>query len=367
MRTHATPARPGAVSGSIGAVKSRLFGALLAALVPATAAAQDVTITLTPEARQVLGSELAVAENELEELVRQRFREVYRLVDVQDFLRVSANAQALANKGLGADYAASPKVAMFGIGIAAAAESGDADLGEITNPQSVLSAGAGAQISAMAGLHLGLIGLPRFTVFVNGLYHPWKVGDLDGEFYNIGGHVQFALIRAKSAAVVEWRGIDITSGLEISRMVLSLSDQQSSAAPIRVSDREYEVRSTATGTLRLEQTAFNIPIEATTGITILKLVSIYGGVGVDFMSGGAKLNADLDATMEADDPRQEGQVLDVGTAQVSAAEEGKPNSIYYRALVGAQVHIGPLNVFGQVNLGLNDVAVAVAAGARLSF
>ncbi|MEQ8277937.1 MAG: hypothetical protein RMA76_27805 [Deltaproteobacteria bacterium] len=347
-------------------MKLRLPIALLLAALPATAAAQDVEITLTQQAKDVLGDELQVAEDQLEELVRQRFREAYRLVDVQDFLRVSANAQALANKGLGVDYAASPKIAMFGVAISAAAESGDADLDDITNPQTVLSAGAGAQISAMGGLNLGIIGLSRLTLFANGLYHPWTVNDLDGEFYNIGAHVQYALIRPKSAAVIEWRGIDLTSGVEISRMVLSLSDTQDSAAPIRVDGREYEIRSTATGTLRLEQTAFNIPIEATTGITILKLVSVYGGVGVDFMSGGAKLNADLDATMEADDPRDTTQTLDVGTARVSAAEEGAPNTVFYRALVGAQIHLGPLNVFGQVNLGLNDVAVAVAAGLRLS-
>ena len=338
----------------------------LTLLIPAAAFAQDVQITLTPEARQVLGSELQVAEDQLETLLRDRFREVYRLVDVQDFLRVSANAQALANKGLGVDYSADPKIAIVGVAIAASADAGDADLGDITDPQTALGAGAGAQLSVMGGLNLSLIGLPRVTVYANGLYHPWSVDDLDGEFYNIGGHVQIALVKPTGVGI-EWLGIDLTSGFEISRMVLELTNEQRSSAPIRVDDRSYEIRSVATGRLRLEQTAFNIPIELTTGFTALSMVSLYAGVGVDLMFGGAKLDAGLDASMTADDPRQADAELDVGTAQITVLEEGDPDTIFPRALVGAQLHIGPLNIFGQLNLGLADVAVAVAAGARLSF
>lgn len=367
MRAVALPRDP--FSGSIIAVRLLRSAVTLAlCIAPATAFAQmdpRVTLTINDQAKMLLGNELQVAEDQIEALIQERFNQVYRLADVQEFLRVSANAQALSNKGLGVDYAADPSLVIFGAAIAASADAGDADLQSIAEPDAALRAGAGAQLALMAGLNLSVIGLPSVTAYANGLYHPWSSGDLSGEFYNVGGHVQISLVDPKGVGL-EWMGLKVTSGIEISRMVLELEDEQASSAPIAVGGNSYQIRSVANGTLRLEQTAFNIPFEATTGLTVASLVSVYGGIGLDLMFGGARIDAALDATMEADNPVMEGETLDVGTARIEASEEGDPNKFFPRFLVGAQVHLGPVNVFGQLNLGINDVAVSVAAGARVS-
>lgn len=327
----------------------------------------DVRVTLNPQIRDQLASQLGITEEALADGVRQSFAAVYSVADVAEFLRMSANAQSFANKGLGVDYSSKPDGFIFGFAANLTADAGSADLASLAdslsgNLERAVPVAGGAQLSVMAGYNFAKAGLPGLTAYVNGLVYPMSYSQLDGSFWNVGGHLQLRLFGPLgNAAVLEWGGFLVTSGFQASRMTLTLAESFEATTSFA---GEIPIYTRSNGTLELYQQAWTIPLELTTSLQLLYFVSAYAGLGVDFQFGNAGMNFDLQSDLETNDPLG-GSTVALGTGTISVDEVGDPNRALMRVIVGLQANLGPLRVFGQLNLATADTTVGVAAGLRL--
>lgn len=338
--------------------------ALAAALVlcaPGFAEAQTVSINFNQDAKTILGNELQVAEGELENLLTEEFQALYSVLNVEDFLRLSANAQSMANKGLGADYASNPDFFIFGIAANFSADAGDTDINDPTKDlDRGIPVSAGAQISAMVGLNLSKIGLSWLTIFVNGLYFPLKVNQLEGTFFNLGAHAQVRLF-GFDAKVIEWGGLALTSGIQRSQLTMSLNEPNQFEASAELA-QGVSLDTVTTGNLKLVQSAMTVPVELTTNITILKFVTVFAGAAVDFPFGDATADYELQSELST---TINGENLDVGDATITVTDQNKADRPLFRLLGGVQLNLWIVNLFAQLNFTTRDLALGVAAGLRV--
>ncbi|NJK89336.1 MAG: hypothetical protein HC923_07975 [Myxococcales bacterium] len=352
----------------------RLVGALVLAVMSMArpSAGQTVNVRLDDPAPF---SALGLSENELEQIITDQVRALYGVSDLPTFLRLSANAQSLVSRGLGVDYASNPSGFLFGVAVSGALDAGDADLDELddlrdfdlANFDRAVPIGVGAQISLMVGYNFKAAGLPELTLYANGMVLPLTVGveagDYSGDFRNFGVHAQYKLVRPFGNVVFSWGGLDVTSGLQFSEMVLDLgSNPLRTSLPISANGVEVDVSTVVeTGRIELVQTAWTVPIEVTTNVRFLYVLSLFGGFGLDLNFGRAALRADI----QSQDIRAGGQT--VGAFSVSADDDNGPTTAVFRFLFGAQVHLGPIKVFGQLNVLTEQLALGGAAGLRFLF
>lgn len=355
----------------ISSFSKSLQGLLLVGAVTSTGVARaqslDVNVTLNPELRQALAGQLELTEQALEEGIRQSFAAVYSVADVAEFLRLSANAQSFSNKGLGVDYASKPDGFLFGFAANLTANAGNADLDNFAetvagNIDRAVPVAGGAQLSVMAGYNFAKAGLPRLTAYVNGLAYPLGFSQLDGFFWNVGAHLQLRLLGPLGKQeILEWGGFLVTSGVQLSRMTLSLSETfeaNTNLAP------NVPIMTRSTGTMELYQAATTIPLELTTSLQLLYFVSIYGGIAVDFQFGDAGMTFDIDSDLETNDPLGGGTVA-LGTGTIDVNQVGGANQALVRGVLGVQANLGPVKVFGQLNVAAADLTVGLAAGLRI--
>ncbi|HJL42519.1 MAG TPA: hypothetical protein RMG48_14545 [Myxococcales bacterium LLY-WYZ-16_1] len=344
-------------------------------LVAKSSWAQNVQITLGGEAERAAAA-LGISTGELQTLASEQIGALYSVNDVQEFLKLSANAQSLLNKGIGVDYASSPTGFLFGIGVSGALDTGESDFRDVAvdiDPsQRAVPVGVGAQISLMIGYNFADQGVPGLTIYANGLGFPLSVDEYEADFYNFGLHGQYKLFGPRGNESFNWGGLDLTSGLEFSQMRLTLrpEDAIEASAPLSSGSSSIILNTAAQGELALVQTAWTVPLEVTTSVTFLYALALYTGIGVDFQFGNASIEANLrDDRLTADLP--DGSEADLGRVQISADDENGPTTVLFRVLAGLQVNLGPIKAFGQINLqpeNLPDgLTVSAAGGLRAVF
>ena len=107
---------------------------------------------------------------------------------------------------------------------------------------------------------------------------------------------------------------------------------------------------------------FTIPVEATTGLRILELFSVYIGGGIDFTTGSTSINANLDGTAVGDGGQAKGMNLADVKITGSGSNTGSPAA--FRALAGVQLNLWRLKIFAQGNVSQNSSA-SLSFGLRL--
>ncbi len=348
---------------------TRLVGTVVALAVtalPGLARGQTIDITLNENTQRLLSQELGLTPDAVTPLIREQILALYGLANVPEFVRLSANAQNLSNKGLGVDYASHPDSFVFGLAINAATDAGRSDLEALSNvnPENIERAipVGSAQVSLMAGYNLQRFDLPQWTLFANALYYPLSVSQLKGTFSNFGLHAQYRPFEPMgTSTLVQWGGIALTSGLELSRMSLSLEGTFNTESPV---GQGIDLLTRSTGRLKLTQSALTIPLEVTTDVRFLYLFSLYAGFGIDIPLGKATTDLDLQSSLSVNNLESLG-ISELGTAIISAQESGGADSVLFRVLGGLQLHLGPVKIFTQVNLLTRDLTVGVAAGLRV--
>ncbi|MEL6186250.1 MAG: hypothetical protein AAFU79_16620 [Myxococcota bacterium] len=344
--------------------------ALLGALgLSPVAYAQTVTITPSQgfdDAAAQLGLDPSAFEQQLSDEVAA----LYGLLDVAEFLRLSANAQTLVLAGSGADYASNPDGFFAGFGVNAALSAGDADLQTLSNElanydvERGIPVSGGAMLTLMAGYNFARQGLPNLTVSVHGLHFPLSYEQLDGEFTNLGAHIQVKLFRQSKGDAftpLYWGGIDLTGGFTYARTTLTLNDVYEADTSL---SSDLRLNTVSTGTLQLEQTAYTIPLEITSNLTFFEVLTLFGGLGLDIPLGDASSLMDLDTSLVA---ASGDNVFDVGTAQLNVDDVVQADDLLPRVMVGLQVNVWILRLFAQLNISLRDTTLGAATGLRVHF
>jgi hypothetical protein len=295
--------------------------------------------------------ELGIDAGGIESQLGGRISEDLGLADPAGYLSSFANADAMAMKGMGVDYATNPK--KFSVGGALGSAVSGVPLSFARGQEELPEGGFAFMASVYGGINLGMLVpgkdglLNRISLYVNGLaFSPPGNREFRASMYNFGAHAQLKLIGPVNLKVVEWGGLDLTSGYERSFYRLELSR----ALPLTQSVDGGEVTWTATGTYAIEAGAGAIPIELSTNLRVLVATAYLGGA-LDLNTANAASRASLTGPVDA---VAAGQAADIGTIGVDLDGDAVADPLVGRVFVGLQANVLMLKVFGHLNLGLNE-------------
>ena len=343
------------------------FGLLAASGTDARAQAQ---ITFTP------GADTATFFNQTglsQQDLTNTLNGLLQMTNAAGFLKRFGDAQSFTSKGMGVDYASEATYVEVG-GSASFAFGMDRTYqpGSINSvPIQVQSVGLNA--SLMAGVSLSSLGIP-VMLFGNGMHVPTQqYGDMSGSLDNWGVHAQLRLFgpsRDSSALkmLVRWGGIAVTTGYDYSHMSLRLSRNiplTNFSIPSPVTDG-VNVDVTGSASVSVDMSTKSIPLEVTTSLRLLTLLTAYGGVGFDLqLGGGSNMDVAVDASMVG---HATGQNLDLGTAHITLPSHVDPSAARIRGILGAQVNLFILRIFAQLNVANTTPTMAsLAVGLRLAY
>lgn len=332
--------------------------AVLAVMVGRVAAAHaesvDVEVTLTPQGQQ-LAANFGDSEDQLIAKVKGKIDDYYQLARLGTLMREFVDATSFVNRDLGVDYAIHTSDLVFGV-VGNGALSTDSQLSSSGH----VTAGIAVNLALTAGANLGRWGLPRWSVYTSGFYESGTLDELTGHLISGAAHVQFRAIAPEpSHRTVQWIGLDLGSGLELTRWELG------KAEPIKT---KFSVQGTrpgttmsltvlSNGTLSLIADTLTIPLEVSTGVRLGPL-AIYVGGGADLSLGSSTLGAMLDGemTISADG-------TDVGHVTITATADGSPTPLALRALAGLQLDLPYTSLFVQGNA--TSATTALGVGLRV--
>jgi len=348
---------------------------LVLAIASRSASAQTCSLTgtvcITPGAdADAFAAGIGMTTDQLAQQLVGQVDGLFQTANVTSFLHDFQNAQNFSSKGLGVDYASEATLAEVGatLSLASNVQNAYKPSGSYTDPP---IAGGGANFSIMGGLGLGLFGVDPLMIFGNWFKGSGKVGKLDGSYQNWGMHAQLRLFgpsRKMSAVkmLVRWGGIAITSGTDYSHMSLVARQAISSTLNV-VPGAPVTVTSTGNLVFSVDQTTWSVPLEVTTSLRLLSLVTVYGGLGFDWqLGGGSKMNIGMNADLR-------GTYLgatynNLGTATINANGNVKPSAARLREIVGVQLGILDIvRFFLQVNMSTSaPMLTSLAGGLRLA-
>ena len=308
-----------------------------------------VTVQLNPEG-EMLASQLGVSSQELAAQIQARVDTAYDASNVDGFLRSFADATAFSMRGLGVDYVSMPKNLILGVGAnVAVAASGD------YNAEDRPTAGLSPNIACMAGLNLSQYGHPRLTVFANAFYRNAELDSLNGSIGSFGAHLQWRVVQPQAAEgvatkVLRWTGIDVTTGVEVTKWSLGVEDDITTNVAVTGSGGSAGLVLDSTGRFDLTSTAATVPVEVSTGLRIALLLSMYVGAGFDITGGKATLDTNLAGTLHTDDNR------DVGTVTLTGGGDNSTSPAAARIFTGVQLNLWKIKIYGQVNASATPAA-----------
>jgi hypothetical protein len=344
-----------------------LIGALLQVSLAAPARA-DVTVSIDKSAVDRLAAQAGAQLPDLDQQVRLELERIFQTYRLHDYLRSFNDAQSFTTRGLGVDYGST--IGLVEVGIAAnVAVNGNKAFTE-SDMRTQPIAGVATNITAMAGLNLGFLGLRPVTLFGNFFTKKGSYREFAAELDNYGAHLQLKFLADRKeslwTAFVRWGGIAVTTGFDHARMKLSLKQGFSRKIPIASGGRDVaQVAVDSTGAFAMESRSWSIPLELTTNFRFLYALTAYGGVGFDFQfGGGSTMNVQLDGRAVGTALGQATPV-DLGSVQVIATDEAKPSPSQFRGILGLQANFWFLKVFTQLNVVPDPFVASVAVGARL--
>jgi hypothetical protein len=328
-------------------------------------ASNTVCITPGPDTAAFLGA-AGVTMNQ----VLSQIDGLFQATNVNSFLHGFQNAQSFSSRGLGVDYASEATLVEAGatLSVASNVDKAYKPSGSYTDPP---VSGGGANFSLMGGVGLGLVGLDPVMLFGNWFKGSATVGQLDGDYQNWGLHAQLRLLgpsRGVSATklLVRWGGIAITSGVDYGHLQLSTSKNITSTINV-AAGAPVTVTSAGNLTFSLSQTTYSVPLEVTTSLRLLSLVTVYGGIGLDWQLGGGSdmTIAMAGATLTG---AYQGRKFDLGTAAVNAKGNVKPDAARMREIFGVQLGLfDVIRLFAQVNTTASSpMLTSLALGLRLA-
>lgn len=298
-----------------------------------------------------------------------------------------ANSSVMAGKGIGSDYASNMDVFLIGAGVGVGA-----DLEKDKTTDSDIS-GVGVAPGVVLGLDLGfmdtkhILGLDtdKLNVYFNfmSLGHEQKSGETGKETNaeiqatSLGVHFRYDWIEGAGSKLFGWGGVKVHFGYEYNKTELSFSNQLNET--IQASSGGATINDTITGNPKASilVNSHSIPLEISTNIQFLYLLSLYGGLGVDYNSGEAKgagaLNAPADTvtcTGGVCDPDGGGPATSTDitvTPEANIDAKGKANPFTYRGFAGVQFNLPFLRIFVQADKAFGNDLVGATAGVRIVY
>jgi len=262
-------------------------------------------------------------------------------------LTYMADSQATATRGLGVTYATNHDIFVASASVNAAVSTGPTGLAGVQST-GLSSMGIGVQSSAAIGLSLKVFNLKplgffdpsRLNIFANFMAFnlPLAFGGttLDIGMNAFGLHLQYKLIDKANLAfgLLVWDGLNITTGFDVASNSLGvpmsafLQTQTTGTGPA-------DLAFTPKGNLSITNSTFTIPIEVSTSVRVLYVLSLIGGAAVDINTGNSKLDiGTFDITTVVGG-------ANVGTLSTNDKASAKPGFVDVRFFFGPQINLIP--------------------------
>jgi hypothetical protein len=307
----------------------------------------------------------------MQAFIHDNIDKLFQVSNAVGFLRKLGDSQSFTGKGMGVDYAS--EATYFELGGSINFAMGIDRSYQPNNVQGFPIQGVGLNASLMAGLSLDFLGVP-LMIFGNYMKIPtMNYGSMSGSLDNWGVHAQLRLFgpsRKTSAlkVLLRWGGIAITSGIDSSHMALGLHKSIKSSFTDQEVTFTADTSGDAAPRFDVNMTTRSIPLEVTTSLRLLTLLTAYGGVGFDWQLSGSntmelKVNAAMTGRLN-----QTGTTQDLGSITASAKVSADPSPAKIRGILGAQVNLWLLRIFTQVNVtNSNPMMASLAVGLRLAY
>lgn len=295
-----------------------------------------------------------------------------------------ANSSVMAGKGIGTDYASNMDVALIGAGIGAGA-----DLAKDKNTKSDLS-GVGVAPGVVVGMNLGfldtarILGMDtnRMNFYVNYMSYnynrtisndPGKESSAKLGMTSFGSHIRYDWIRKRGSKLLGWGGVKFTFGYEYNKTNIQYNGKINEA--VNASGSGYTVTGNITGSpsATIQSATHSFPAALSTDVQLLYILSLYGGLGMDYNLGYARgkgnLNADPStvscsggaACTAAGNPNATVQ------ARANVDATGKVTPLIYRGFAGVQINLPFIRIFGQVDKAFGNDLIGATAGVRFVY
>lgn len=340
-------------------MRPSLFASI--AFIPSMALAQTtVDFQVDDALAQQFGVDPAAAEQELS----QALTEALQLADPEQFMVSMAEASAIAGKGLGVDYASNPSKFVFGISLGTGANANGLVLDR--DPQALPAGGFSAQTSAMAGVNLGLLAgtasdsnmslWDRLTVSVHGMSFksPTANRGFRGFMTNYGGHVTIKVIGKGESGVLDWGGLDVTTGYEHATYRLDFTGN----TPFSAGD---DLLWDAAGRYSLTSNADSIPFELSSNIRV-SVITLFAGAGLDLNLAETVGDGSISGPIRVETNTGSESI---GTGTIANASRGESEPMAIRGFGGVQVNILPLKLYAGIQ-GSSRASASLQAGIRLA-
>jgi hypothetical protein len=329
----------------------------------------QVVLRIDPGPAQQFAAQAGIDAASVQMQVQTELDRLFQVYRLHDYVQSFGDAQGFTTRGLGVDYGSNVRYVEAGVAVSTAingnkaASDGDAR----TQPP----AGVSGNLTFMAGVSLGAAGVP-ITIFGNYFKSHGSYHEFDSRLDNVGVHVQLKLLGSRDDSVLSkllrWGGLDITTGFDRSHMRLQLVRDFERTIPVTNGQSfPAEVDLTSRGTFALDMRTTSIPLEVTTNVRFLYVLSAYIGGGFDWqVGGGSTLTIDLDGTLTGRVPSA-GASADLGNMTLQVTQHASPSAGRVRGIVGLQANLFFLKIFAQLNATPSPFLASFGAGARLVF
>ncbi|MEE2960297.1 MAG: hypothetical protein VYA34_06085 [Myxococcota bacterium] len=343
----------------------------------ATSAFANVEVTLEPSFRGTLETLAGKSVEAMEREIEAELEAGFRLVEPSLYLTQITDAHSFSNKGIGADYGTLFDGFIIGASANLSLNLGNQGLEKVRDGSSLPSDGFAPGLSVMLGLNLGFMGLDQTLFYVNGFNYSTVVksssypdGALRVTLKNIGAHLQMKFFQPGNTSLdllFRWGGFDVTTGFEYSYLGMTLDKELRMPIPVDSPPglESLELNFLGNGTMEIRSTAMIVPVEFSTNLRLLYVLTVFGGVGFDFQLGGADMDVALSGDLVGINP-QDGSEINAGRVTVEGDEMGKPSVGKVRFFGGVQANVWLMKVFAQANL-LPNKSVGLTLGVRVAW
>lgn len=294
--------------------------------------------------------------------------------DPKRLMQGMANSSVMAGKGVGSDYASRMEVFMIGAGVGVGA-----DLEKDKQTDSDLS-GIGIQGGLIIGTNLSwldtekILGLytDRLNVYVNYLGYNLdrRMGDgnkdsVDAKLNSFGFHVSYDLVTPSGSNILRWGGIKVHTGYEYNSTQVTFSSKISETISENVGGQTVSGTIEGSPSATIEVATHSIPVEVSTNVQLLYVLSLYGGLGVDFNFGEAKGKGSLNSSPTT--LSYNGSTGPTVQAEANIDGKGSVDSILARGFAGVQINLPYMNIFAQVDKAFGNELIGGTAGIRIVY
>ncbi|MFY7993434.1 MAG: Lsa36 family surface (lipo)protein [Bacteriovoracaceae bacterium] len=299
--------------------------------------------------------------------------------DTRRLMEGMADSSAIAGKGIGSDYASGMEVFLIGAGVGVGA-----DLEKDKQTDSDLS-GVGVSPGIIIGANLGfmdaqkILGLEtnKLNIYLSGMSYGLdrKMGDgdkdqIEADLTSLGFHVSYDWIKGSGSKLFGWGGVKLHTGYEYNSSKFSFTSTINEQISAESGGITLSGNAVGKPNAEIEVTTHSIPIEISSSVQFLYILSMYGGLGVDFNFGEAKGSGALNADETTLNCTGAGCGA-IGTVKVQPSANidgnGKVTPMWGRAFLGLQINLPYTRIFVQADKPVGNEVIGATAGLRFVY